>query len=564
MKGVECMKTSLFKNVCASFAGLCIVIQSGIFVNASSKATVFIEDEEISYWAPCTDILKVVTDAGEDAEISLYDLSSSLLYDSESECVIEAIAENDGYTVELSENLVEGHKYKLVVDDKQISFKATTTGGMVEISDRIDFSGITDADLNNATDAKPEKDTYVIGSEGLLITKVAKETRISVKAEQNFSGGKGLQFVGRGTLDKEIIPDSSIKEGKIRIDARVKVVNGSFEMSMGNSDGALIPILAISPDSAEISYQNTATTSGIMTKEIASPIDGYAEISYEMNLDDSTVVYTINGEEGTLEAGKMPYYNSKGSILAKGVGFIQLEGSPSAGEYILDYLTTTTYEDALDVEKITLIDVEGNPLKTEKDETVSPEIEEIKIKFNGDVDGGLLSCIEVLDVYGEEIETQGEYDKNTRTYTITLPQYLSQFGEFTINIPKEEIGLVYEYSETFKTGEGIVGIADFKITDKTGNAVYSVSDITDGVTVNLEILNTKLTEGKMTIVYTESNDKLMTNMLCKEVEISKDKRKIECSLEVDIDDVSQINEIKAFVWNNVKEHIPQYKAIVLY
>ena len=563
MKGVKFVGKSLIKKLCVAFTGLCIAIQSVVLVNASSRATVFIGNEEISYWAPCADTLKIVTDADADS-ISLYDLGSSVLYDFESECEIGTIAEDDGYTVELAESLIEGHKYKLVVGDKEISFKATTTGGKAEISDRIDFSGITDADLNNATDAKPQKNTYVTGNDGLLISKVATETRISVQDEQGFSGDKGLKFSGRGTLNKEVNAVSSIKEGKIRIDARVKVVNGSFEINVGNSEGALIPLITIEPDSAEISYQNTVSTSEITTKQVASPIDGYAEISYEMNLDEMSVSYTINGEKGTLDPGKMPYYNSKGSILSNGVGFIQLEGSPSAGEYILDYLTTTTYEDALDVKKITLIDVEGNPLKAEREKEVPAEIKEIKINFNGDADEEILSCIKVFNADGEEVEAQGEYNTSTRIFTLTLPQYLEQYGEYTVHIPKEQTGLVYEYSETFKTGEGSLKIADFKITDKSGNEIYAVRDITDGVMVNLEILNTKLAEGKMTIVYTENNNKLMTNMLCKEVEISKDKRKIECSLEVNIEDVSQINEIKAFVWNNVKEHIPQYRAAVLY
>ena len=68
----------------------------------------------------------------------------------------------------------------------------------------------------------------------------------------------------------------------------------------------------------------------------------------------------------------------------------------------------------------------------------------------------------------------------------------------------------------------------------------------------------------MTLVYTESYDKLMTNMLCKEIEISKDNRKAEYTFEIDIEDKSQINEIKAMLWNNLEEHIPQYRAVAVY
>ena len=558
------MKTSLLKKICAGLV-LCIAVQSAVFVSAASKATLFAGDEEVGYWTPCTDTLKVVTDAGENAEISLYDLGSSILYESKSQCELEAVAEDDGYTLNLAESLIEGHQYKLVVDNKEILFKATTTGGKTEISDRIDFSEITVDDLNNATDAKPEKNTYVFGDSGLLITKNANETRISVANDETMPGGKGLQFIGRGTLDKEIIPGTLIREGKIRIDARVKVENGSFEMSTGNSSGALVPMLTIEHDSAEISYQNAVTASGIKTKAVASPVSGYAEISYEMNLDDRSVSYTINGEEGILDSGKMPYYNSKGSILTDGVGFIQLEGTAKNGEYVLDYVTTTTFADAPDAEKIILVDIDGNAVKAEKDGTVLPEIKEIQIKFNSDMDEEVLSCIKVLDSEGNEVPTEGEYNARTKIYTLTLPQYLGQLGEYTVNIPKDETGLVYGYSETFKAGEGRIAVEDFKLTDKSGNDVYSIGQLADGVIViKLNVLNTKLEDDKMTIVYTESSDKLMTNMLCKEIEISKDNRKAEYTFEVNIEDTSQINEIKAMLWNDLEEHIPQYRAVAIY
>lgn len=558
------MKTSLFKKICAGFASMCIMIQGIAIVNAASAATLFAGDEEISYWAPCTDTLKLVTDAGEDAEISLLDLGTSILYEDESECDLEAVAEEGGYTLNLAESLIEGHQYKLVVDNKEILFKATTTGGQVAVSDRIDFAEITVDDLNNATDAKPDKNSYVFGDSGLLITKNANETRISLSDDEIMSDGKGLKFVGRGTLDKEIIPGSSLKEGKIRVDARVKVENGSFKMSMGNSSGALVPMLTVEPDTAEISYQNTVTASGIKTKTVASPVSGYAEISYEMNLDNRSVSYTISGEEGTLDAGKMPYYNSKGSILTNGVGFIQIEGSPAKGEYVLDYITTITYADAPDAEKITLIDLDGNVVEAEKDGEVPPEIKEIRVKFNCDMDEEMLSYITVSDSEGTEVPSEGEYDADTKTYILTLPQNLEQFEEYTINIPKDETGLVYGYSETFKTGEGKIAVESFKITDKEGNSVYSIGDVTDGVIVKVNILNTKLEDSKMTLVYTESYDKLMTNMLCKEIEISKDNRKAEYTFEIDIEDKSQINEIKAMLWNNLEEHIPQHSVVALY
>lgn len=559
------MKTSLLKKACAGFASICIMIQGIATVNAASKATLFAGDEEIGYWAPCTDTLKLVTDAGDDAEISLYDLGASVLYESKSECKFEAVAEDGGYTLNLAESLIDGHQYKLAVDEKEFSFKATTTSGKAAVSDRIDFAEITADDLNNATDAKPEKNSYVFGDSGLLITKVANETRISLAEDKTMSGSKGLQFIGRGTLNKEIILGDLLREGKIRVDARVKVVNGSFEMSMGNSSGALVPILTIEPDSAEISYQNTVTTSGIKTKAVASPVDGYAEISYEMNLDDRSVSYTINGEEGTLESGKMPYYNAKGSILTNGVGFIQVEGSPAKGEYVLDFLTTTIYTDAPDVEKITLIDLDGNAAAAEKDGEVPPEIKEIRVKFNNNMDEGVLSYISVSDSEGSDVPSEGEYNLSTKTYVLTLPQNLGEFEEYTINIPKDETGLVYGYSETFKTGEGRVAVEDFKLTDKNGNEVYSIGQLADGVAVvKLNILNTKLEEGKMTIVYTQSKDKLMTDMRYQEIEISKDKRKAEYTFEVEIDDISEINEIKAFLWNNLEEHIPQYRAIAIY
>ncbi len=558
------MKISLLKKICASLASVCIMMQGIAIVNAASKATLFAGDEEISYWAPCTDTLKLVTDAGEDAEIKLLDLGASILYESESECELVAVAEADGYILNLAESLNEGHQYKLVVDDKEILFKATSTGGRVEIPDRIDFSEITSDDLNNAVDAKPEKDTYVFGDSGLLITKNANETRISLADDASFSGGKGLQFIGRGTLDKEILPGTLVKEGKIKVDARLKVAEGSVEISMGNSNGALVPMLTIEPNSAEISYQNAVTTSGIKTKAVASPVDGYTEISYEMNLDDRSVSYTINGESGILDAGKMPYYNAKGSILTNGVGFIQLEGSPAKGEYVLDYITTITYEDASDVEKITLIDTDDNTVNMGENAEVRPEIKRIDFKFNNNMNEENLSCITLSDKDGNEVPVTGEYNEKTKTYSLHLTEYLGAFSEYTINIPKEESGLVYDYVENFKTGDGKISVVDFSITDESGNPLYSIGDISDKVIVKVEILNTKLEDGNMTIVYTESKDKLMTKMLSKDIEISKDNKKSEFTFEVEVEDKTQINEIKAFLWNNLEEHIPQYRALAIY
>lgn len=558
------MKTSLLKKICTGLV-LCMLMQNVVFVNAAGNATLFADGEEIGYWAPCTDTLKLVTDAGEDAEISLLDLGSSVLYQSESDVEFTILAEDDGVILQLSEALKEKHKYRLVVDGKEINFKATTTGGKGELSDRIDFSGLTTDDLNNSPDAKPEKDTYVFGDEGLLIAKVSSETRISVEDETEATGKTGLKFVGRGNLNKSIQGEESATEGKIRIDARVKVLNGEFSLNVGNSENGLVTLVGATPNAATVSYQNAVTATGIKTKNAKAPADGWTEITYEMNLDDKSAAYTINGEEGFLDAGKMPYYNNlKINLLTDGVEYVQLNGSPTKGEYILDYVITTIYTDASDVEKITLIDTDDKAVSMGENTEVRPEIKRIDVKFNNNVNEDNLSYISVSDNDGNEVLSSGEYDSKTKTYSLYLPEYLEAFSEYTINIPKEEAGLVYEHSETFKTGEGKLAIIDFSITDESGNPLYLISDITDKVIVKLEILNTKLEDGKMTIVYTEGYDKFMTKMLSKDIEISKDNRKSEYTFEVDIEDKSEINEIKAFLWNDLKEHIPQYRAVGIY
>ena len=162
------------------------------------------------------------------------------------------------------------------------------------------------------------------------------------------------------------------------------------------------------------------------------------------------------------------------------------------------------------------------------------------------------------------METVGEYNDRAKTYSLTLPEYLGAFGEYVINIPKEETGIVYDYSETIKTGDGKLPVADFYITDEQGNKISALADVTDKVIVNVSILNTKLEEGNMTIVYTEGKDKLMTKMLSHDIEISKDDRTSSYTFEVEIEDKTEINEIKAFLWNNIEQHIPQSKAVYLY
>ena len=205
-------------------------------------------------------------------------------------------------------------------------------------------------------------------------------------------------------------------------------------------------------------------------------------------------------------------------------------------------------------------------LNYEKGANLNPGIDTVNIVFTSDMNVSSLRGIRILDKDDNPIGFDGNYIKDKMTYQLILPDCLEQNSEYSIEIPKsteaaDGILMTSDVSGSFATGEGSSEIVSFEILNGSGNAASGISDLSGKAKIVADVVNTKGESEDLSIVYNENKDKLMKRMLYKDFKVLPEQRRTKLIFEVSVG--SDIDEIRALLWNNVEEHIPQADPVKL-
>lgn len=532
--------------------------------------------DEISYYAPCTDTLELSPEnwgfGALKGEVTLTDCGANPFYKENINVPVTASLENGKIVVKLSKALSDGHRYTLTLPEKQVDefeetlsqysfdFKAAASGGMSENLHQINFSGMTNDDLNT-----PAKNAYVAGGSGLRYLNLSSKTEAVIASESSCTGGSALNIKNnKGTIYNEFSAGTNYKNGVIKVDARIKVAAGNVDVGIGNSS-AYAHIISASNNSAVI-YSQEKIGASAEEKETVETNDGWVTMSYSFDLSKKTASYTVNGQSGKLAEGKLPIYDGSKNIMDTGVNFLSFKSTQSGGEYLIDYVNYTLYSLAPDVKTVNFTDVNGKTINYEKGASLNPGIDTVNIVFTSDMDVSSLSGIKMLDKDGNPVDFDGAYLKDKMTYKITLLDCLEQNSEYSIEIPKSAKSLdgsmmTSDVKGSFSTGEGSCEIVSFEILNGSGNAAVGISDLSGKAKIVADVVNTKREAEDLSIVYNENKDKLMKRMLYKDFKVLPEQRRTKLTFEVSVG--SDIDEIRALLWNNVEEHIPQADPVKL-
>lgn len=536
--------------------------------------------DEISYYAPCTDTLELSPEnwgfGALKGEVTLTDCGANPFYKENINVPVTASLENGKIVVKLSKALSDGHRYTLTLPEKQVDefgetlsrysfdFKAAASGGMSEKVDKINFDGMTNDDLNTSVSQRPANGTYITGNSGLRYLKTASKTRNEIVRETSCTGETALKLIDRETIYKEFSENTNYKEASMKVDTRIKVLSGNVEIGIGNS-AAYAPIISASSDSAVI-YSQEGNGVNPVEKETVAADDGWITISYTFDLGKAAASYNVNGQSGKLPEGKLPIYDGSKSIMNTGVNFVSFESKAAGGEYLIDYVNCTLYSIAPDVKTVNFTDIHGKTINYEKGANLNPGIDTVNIVFTSDMNVSSLRGIRILDKDDNPIGFDGNYIKDKMTYQLILPDCLEQNSEYSIEIPKsmeaaDGILMTSDVSGSFVTGEGSSEIVSFEILNGSGNAASGISDLSDKAKIVADVVNTKGEAEDLSIVYNENKDKLMKRMLYKDFKVLPEQRRTKLIFEVSVG--SDIDEIRALLWNNVEEHIPQADPVKL-
>ena len=245
-----------------------------------------------------------------------------------------------------------------------------------------------------------------------------------------------------------------------------------------------------------------------------------------------------------------------------------------AGSYVLaDDIVIEYYASKPVIGKIAAIDQFGKPLTDTSDITAALWAIRIPVGCALDPDTANTDTIKIVDEYGEEIQYRGSTASNS--YTLYFDSLLARGTNYQITVPAtiantsgDELGS--EYKLKFKTTDKMSDLMRISAIKAGDEAVESITDITAGSTVNVDVIYANSTEDAINatavMVFRNSNGdivKLLASSLDEPIEAGafgpkqtgEDGLSFEFEVPSDLD-MSVIGDVSVFLWDGFEDNIP--------
>lgn len=200
---------------------------------------------------------------------------------------------------------------------------------------------------------------------------------------------------------------------------------------------------------------------------------------------------------------------------------------------------------------VRIIDCDGDEhLLTEE---ICRPAKKIMLKFSGQPDESALTAINA--------DWEGEYSAEVVENTVLLnfDSYFTENQEYVFTVPKSVTvdgrELAKDYTLSFKTGEGVTKVRNFKFT-KDGEEV-SKDDLSNGDTVTLsaEIVKTKREPASAVLSYSKWNGRKMTGFNFTDMSLGERETYSQGSMEIVVDNIDTF-DLKGFLWLGIEKTNP--------
>lgn len=505
--------------------------------------------------------------------ITVTDLGSNVIALEKTNIPVTTELQSDGrILLTFAEPLKNYHSYRIKLPDgvttsigrgianNEFDISVSTSLGESEEVLEYDFSDIATSDLTRAnfdTAISQESPVYYDAMWG----------DYEIVEDSAYTGGKGLKIGDGGAVYVKFPSDSPIKSGKVKLEAKYKVLSGTVDTLYGNSNAA-VNLVKTGTNATTVFYQNASNTSVMKNELWASGADGNISISYEIDIDKKSIPsFTVNGKSGQRGENEMPFYLQGNNILTGGLERVKFDSGSNGGEMVLDYVRLSRVYKTPYLKGVSFEDNEKS-FEYFVGDKISPEINKIRLEFSEEMDLNSLKNIAITDNGdGSTISHGGKFNTITNVYELVPDNYLKENGEYTLTIPtsvcnKAGKNMAAEVSGKIKTGEGRYEITSLGFCDTLGNPISDLNSAENDLMLKATVTNTKALEKKYSLVYTGRKDLLLTEMTYKDFEINAEDRKTELMLPITVNK-DNVTSISGYLWSDMKNALPQYTGVTL-
>jgi len=348
---------------------------------------------------------------------------------------------------------------------------------------------------------------------------------------------------------------------KAEIQFRVKIEQtGIFSISAGDSANIYTRLIEIDENGINALYgaDYTEKVTDILLGE-------YMDIKLSIDLVNGLFDIYVDGEKCNEEPYSLSSANYGGSgghaTNIKRLRFLQHNKykydsadntDASRAHTYLEYVKTKSFVNVPSIAQIYFTDALGNNFYPEY--SIPTDVVKMSVLFAGDIDGETLPGNITLENFetDEVITLSGTYNNAESIYEMDIPNYLAGETIYAIDISddiadKTGENLSSSLCDTIYTDEG-----KFEATD------INVSTEADKVEVSVDIIHTNASLPKFYIIYAGYQGTKMKGFDFKEIQLTDIQRKVEAKESFTIENISEFDRVKGFIWDGFDTMIPLF------
>jgi len=439
----------------------------------------------------------------------------------------------------LDENIAAGNRYTVKMNNISSIFGTKLEGDTLSLlvsQDEVDETIVNDDMSGYTTDT-------ILTAEG---TPWAGNTNAVVTAENG-----AVTFTGNNSrLWYEF--DSATK-GIITVEMNVNINTDStgeaIHFNAGNADKKLFFMTQIVNKRIICPTSSSINSNVYQWNEKSGDVCGQ-DVNIKLEFDTVTKNMKVY-KNGTAFASGYPY--GRDSVFGEGYDNISCIAIDIAAENttvkISDIKVSQKYTPAL-VGDVSFVDVMGN----KNDSTnVSSTTNKIEISYPQGLYEDIFNGVIEFTCDGVPVGYTGEYNKETKTYTMILDQLLGAGKTYQMKLSgtKNGDGTVYDAVEgTFTTGAAVFNLSNLDIT-KTSS----------GVSVAVDCVNTKGDESYY-LIYAGYTGGALVHMDYVPLNLTKDSTEVEKVIPFEDASAATYDNISAFIWKSFENIVPVTKSVV--
>lgn len=324
-----------------------------------------------------------------------------------------------------------------------------------------------------------------------------------------------------------------------------KTTDGTFNILRATSSSG---ISYFKTGSDNDSWKQTYITNSISANE-------WYKIKVQIDLDTKTVIRTIN--DTVVDASEYPF----DAIY----GFAFKNDGTELVEYLDNIcITHTKSYVSPNVKRIRFENCNGETVYPSQ--SISPDSRKISVAFNTAMNADTLAENIGIRKGSEAVQiSSGSYNADTDEYVIELTELLDENSSYTLTVTNsaksakgDAMESAWEYS--FQTGEGRVGVTDFKLTKNSLD--FNIGDIAanDTVTLSATVSNSTGSEKDLYIIAAVYNNSYMTGIEFAPVALSAKQLPTPVSVNIIVENADNL-KIAGYLWNNFSEMKPYKESI---